>query len=172
MTEAWRSSPSRCRMATRLPCGVPVSHHVSMALACGRQLCVKSSSTLVSHRQTWLVPQNSAVQLVSHRRSLRGGHQIRHLSVAAATQGRIPRGGWVPQLPPNPLQPPRDSPPEPAPAPQPQRRRPPLQRMTMTPQPAGPSLPPPPPQQSQPPPPNPATPQHAQEHRWHCSACG
>ena len=151
-------------MVTRLACGVPVSHHVSTALACGRQLSVMSNSMLVSHRSTRLVPQHGAVQLMSHRRSLRVRHQVRHLSVAAATQGPIPRGGWVPQLPPHPLQPPRDSPPEPAPAPQPQRRRPPLQRMTIAPQPAA---PPPLPfhQQSQPQLSDTPTPQHAQEHR-------
>ena len=167
MTKEWRSSPPPFRMVTRLPCGVPVSHHVSAALACGTQLCVMSSSTLASHRPTRLSMQHGAGQLISHWRSLQAGHQARHLSVAAATQGRLPRGGWVPQLPPHPLQPPRDSLPEPAPPPppQPQRRRPPLQRMTTTPQHAT-QAPPSPHQQPQPQPSETATPQHAQEHRW------
>lgn len=160
-------------MITWLACGVPVSHHVSTALACDRQLCITPSNTLASHSPTRLVPQHGAVQLMSHRRSLRVGHQARHLSVAAATQGRIPRGGWVPQLPPHPLQPPRDSPPQPSPAPQrqpqPQRKRPPLQRMTTTPQPAT-QAPPSPHQQPQLQPPGSPTPQQAQEHRCqHCT---
>ena len=147
-------------MVPRLPSGVPVSCHGSAALARGTQLCVISSNTLVSHRPMRLM-QHGAWQLISHRRCLRAGHQVRHLSVAAATQGRLPRGGWVPQLPPHPLQPPGDSTPEPMPAPQPQRRRPPLQRMTITPQLAA---PPPPFQPPQPQSESPLS-QHEQEHR-------
>lgn len=137
------------------------------ALACRRQPGGAPGNPPASHapaqttlpRSVWPVLHRRQAVLSAH------GHGARHLSVAAAANRQLPRGGWVPQLPPHPQQPPDLNHSATTATPQPQRRRPPLQRRILTV-----PLPTPVPkhQKPQPLPQQQQSPQHAQEYRSVC----